>query len=247
MLTLHAASLTTPPLVERLSDSVASGDFLAILGPNGAGKSTLLGLLSGFRKPAQGSVTLDQRPLDDWHPHDLAQRRALVAQQESPVFAWRVDQLAALGAQCDEDEVARWLERLELSDLAQRNVQTLSGGERQRVMIARALCQLAGPSQGTRYLLLDEPTSALDIGQSQALMRCLERLTQQQDLAVICVLHDLNLANAYADRVWLMDRGTRIAGGAPSEVLRADALSELYHAELDELDHSGGHWLALKH
>jgi len=246
MLTLDNAGYRSPPRIDAFSDSVHSGELLAIVGPNGAGKSTLLNLLSGFRAPQLGQVTLNQRPLGDWSKEALARRRAVVTQQDRPVFAWRVEELAALGASGDDDEVTYWLRELDLAHLAGRSVLTLSGGELQRVMIARALCQLGGPEDGHRLLLLDEPTSALDIGQQQSLMRLLRRLVHHQSLAVVCVLHDLNLAASFADRVWLLDNGKRLAEGPPAEVLKAEHLSQIYRVELDDIVHAQGHWLALR-
>lgn len=235
MLSLESASLEGAPLLAPISDHISPGQLLAIVGPNGAGKSTLLGLLSGFRQPDHGRVCLEGRELALWTVATLATRRALVAQQERPAFAWPLRDLVALGAHCSDDDIDRTLQELELDTLATRSVLTLSGGELQRVMIARALCQLKGPQPGPRYLLLDEPTSALDIGQQQNLMRLLRRQTRCTELAVICVLHDLNLASRFADRVWLMDRGCRIDAGPPTDVLRAERLAPIYRAELDDI------------
>ena len=246
MLTLKEASLQGPPYLAALNAHIDTGELLVIIGPNGAGKSTLLGLLSGFLCPDQGSVLLDGRCLSHWPAEALAARRAVVGQKDRPVFAWRVEELVALGARGQVSQP--WLHELDLTSLAKRSVLTLSGGELQRVMIARALAQLDGPVLGTRYLLLDEPTSALDIGQQQGLMRLLRRLTRQYDLSVICVLHDLNLASSFADRVWLLNDGQRIAAGRPDEVLRAQQLAHVYRAELEDIPRPGdrGHWLALR-
>nr|WP_300312965.1 ATP-binding cassette domain-containing protein [Halomonas sp.] len=246
MLTLKEAGLKGPPYLAPFNAHIDTGELLVIIGPNGAGKSTLLGLLSGFHCPDQGSVHLDGRCLSHWPAKALAARRAVVAQKDRPIFAWRVEELVTLGAQGQVSQP--WLHELDLTSLAERSVLTLSGGELQRVMIARALAQLDGPVLGTRYLLLDEPTSALDIGQQQSLMRLLRRLTRQYDLSVICVLHDLNLASSFADRIWLLNDGQRIAAGRPDEVLRAQQLAHIYRAELEDIPHPSdrGHWLALK-
>lgn len=235
MLTLETAGFDGMPWLAPIDDQVRPGELLAIVGPNGAGKSTLLRLLSGFQTPDQGRVMLDGLQLRQWSVASLAKRRALVAQQERPAFAWPVRELVALGAQCGDDEVADTLRELELDQLASRSVLTLSGGELQRVMIARALCQLKSAEKGARYLLLDEPTSALDIGQQQNLMRLLHRQTRHSELAVVCVLHDLNLASRFADRVWLMHQGYRIDAGHPGDVLRAELLAPIYRAELDDI------------
>ncbi|MBF8222162.1 ATP-binding cassette domain-containing protein [Halomonas sp. 328] len=245
MLTLFSAGFTTTPALAPISDRLMPGELLAIVGPNGAGKSTLLTLLSGFRVPEQGSVCLDGMPLTAWEPQALARRRALVAQQVRPSFDWEVRELVALGSDAGAERVDACLAALDLTLLAERRLTGLSGGEAQRCLVARALCQLAadqlvgetdtGADQAPPgLLLLDEPTSALDIGQQQRLMRLLRRLASERGLAIACVLHDLNLAGRFAHRVWLLDKGRRIAAGTPEEVLSAARLASIFEAELDE-------------
>lgn len=246
MLTLDNAGFTQLPRLAPFSDRVQTGEMLAIIGPNGAGKSTLLSLLSGFRAPHIGQVCLDNISLADWPRATLASRRAVVAQREQPVFDWRVEELATLGARASNDEAQRWMHELDIAHLAARVAPTLSGGELQRVMIVRALCQLAQTPEPSRLLLLDEPTSALDIGQQQALMRLLHRLTRKHAMGVVCVLHDINLALRFADRVWLVDQGQRIASGPPDQVLSPSRLSDIYRVELDDIAHGNDRWLAIR-
>ncbi|WP_104202142.1 ATP-binding cassette domain-containing protein [Billgrantia saliphila] len=237
MLTLYNAGFIASPSLAPISDRLQPGELLAIVGPNGAGKSTLLTLLSGYRRPDRGSVCLGGVPLHCWDPRQLARRRALVAQKLTLGFDWPVRDLVALGSDAAPDEVEAALSLLDLQPLAARGAQHLSGGETQRVMVARALCQLglgsiAGMPLGG-MLLLDEPTSALDIGQQQRLMRLLRRLVEVQRMTVCCVLHDLNLAARYAHRVWLLERGERIAAGTPEAVLTPGCLARVFDAELD--------------
>ncbi|KAA0012596.1 ATP-binding cassette domain-containing protein [Billgrantia pellis] len=237
MLTLYNVGVTAPPAFVPISDRLPPGELLAIVGPNGAGKSTLLTLLSGYRRPDRGSVCLDGMPLHGWNARQLARRRALVAQKLTLGFDWPVRDLVALGSTASPDDVEAVLSMLDLQPLAARGVQHLSGGESQRVMVARALCQLglgrsmSMPSGGV--LLLDEPTSALDIGQQQRLMRLLRGLAEMHGMTVCCVLHDLNLAARYAHRVWLLERGERIAAGTPEAVLTPGCLARVFGAELD--------------
>ena len=137
MLTLHQAGLTTTPTIAPLDGTIRPGELLAIVGPNGAGKSTLLSMLSGFRAAEQGELHLDGKPLREWPIAELANRRALVAQQELPGFDWQTDELLSLGSNPSKSLVAALLDDLDLTHLAKRSVLSLSGGERQRVMIAR--------------------------------------------------------------------------------------------------------------
>lgn len=250
MLTLHQAGLERAPFLHSLEDQITPGELLAIVGPNGAGKSTLLSLLSGFRPCERGYICLDDKPLTQWRIEALAGRRALVAQQEIPGFAWQVEELVSLGSSPGAALLAELLDDLDLIHLAGRSVLSLSGGERQRVMIARGACQLL--SRHTQFtndgglLLLDEPTSALDIGQQQRLMRQLRRWASRYQMAIICVLHDLNLANIFADRVWLLHKGRRIAQGNPAEVLTPKIIAQTYAAQLQKVSGEHSSLLALK-
>ncbi|KIN14310.1 ATP-binding cassette domain-containing protein [Vreelandella titanicae] len=240
MLTLHQAGLTTTPAIAPLDGTIRPGELLAIVGPNGAGKSTLLSMLSGFRPAEQGELHLDGKPLREWPIAELANRRALVAQQELPGFDWQTDELLSLGSNPAKPLVAALLDDLDLTHLAKRSVLSLSGGERQRVMIARGACQLLSRCSPTAkdggILLLDEPTSALDIGQQQRLMRQLRGWAAQHRMAIVCVLHDLNLASTYADRVWLLHQGQRIDHGLPNQVLNPATIAKIYAAELQHIE-----------
>ena len=236
MLTLHKAGLSTTPSLVPIDDTLRPGELLAIVGPNGAGKSTLLSMLSGYRPCEEGEVRLDGRLLQEWEIDALASRRALVAQQEPLGFDWRVEELVCLGCNPEKALIAELLDDLDLIHLAKRSALTLSGGERQRVMVARGACQILSRRSATAHdgglLLLDEPTSALDIGQQQRLMRQLRVWAEQHQMAIVCVLHDLNLASTYADRVWLLNKGQRISHGLPNQVLSLDTIADIYAAEL---------------
>lgn len=236
MLTLHQAGFTTTPSIAPLDGTLRPGELLAIVGPNGAGKSTLLSMLSGFRPCEQGELHLDGKRLSEWPISELANRRALVAQQELPDFDWQLAELVGLGSNPSSALIAELLHDLDLIHLAKRSVLSLSGGERQRVMIARGACQLLSrrsPSaKDGGLLLLDEPTSALDIGQQQRLMRQLRAWAERHQMAIVCVLHDLNLASTYADRVWLLHQGQRIAHGSPALVLAPATIAKVYDVEL---------------
>ena len=169
MLTLHQAGLTTTPAIAPLDGTIRPGELLAIVGPNGAGKSTLLSMLSGFRPAQQGELHLDGKRLSEWPIAELANRRALVAQQELPGFDWQTDELMSLGSNPPDSLVAELLNDLDLTHLAKRSVLSLSGGERQRVMIARGACQLlsrcAPTAKDGGLLMLDEPLSLIHISE----------------------------------------------------------------------------------
>jgi iron complex transport system ATP-binding protein len=226
-------------LLKDVSVALEPGQVTVIIGPNGAGKSTLLRVLSGELRPSGGEVRLDDRPLPAISAASLASRRAIVPQATTLAFDFRAVEVVLLGCTVPgfgldigniEMAAIAALQRVGLTGLEHRPYAHLSGGERQRVHVARALCQLATSpvqSPGQKSLLMDEPTSSLDISHQDLV---LEEARQQaaDGLAVLMVLHDLNLASAFADHLLLLSAGEVIAAGAPRDVLRDDLLSAAY-------------------
>lgn len=238
MLELIDVSLEQPFALAPLHEHIEAGQLLGLIGPNGAGKSTLLSLISGYLKPAQGEIRLLGRPLHAWRPQQLARSRALVTQHVESAFDWPVHAFIRLGQAHAGEPLAAIIDALDIGHLLERGVLSLSGGEMQRVTIARAINQLAidplrqDDERPPCLLLLDEPTSALDIGQQQNLMRLLRRLARSPRIAVVCVLHDLNLAAHYCDRLWLLERGQLRASGTPAEVLSAERIAQVFAAQV---------------
>jgi iron complex transport system ATP-binding protein len=221
----------TRALVSRVSLSVCAGEVVALIGPNGAGKSTLLRVLAGELAPDEGLVGLDGRPLHEWGVAALTRRRAVLAQATHVPFPVTAKDVVALGriphagrASAEEDgaAVAAALRAAGIAHLAARQYQTLSGGEQQRTQLARVLAQLdheAAMADGApRYLLLDEPTSALDLAQQQAILSMVRTLAKR-GVGVLAVLHDLNLAAGFADRIVALSDGKVVAEGPPESVL----------------------------
>lgn len=211
-------------LVDDLSLSIRPGEVVAIVGPNGAGKTTTLRLLAGESAPSDGRVLLDDQPLDAHEPGDLARRRAVLPQQSALAFGFSALDVVLLGRTphrttraADLDAAARAMELAGVLDLAAQRYPTLSGGEKQRVHLARTLAQLDG-AEGDRYLLLDEPTSALDLAHQHAVLRVAQRLASS-GVGVLTVLHDLNLAAQYADRIAVLADGQLVALGSAESVL----------------------------
>jgi iron complex transport system ATP-binding protein len=244
---LRAEGLTIRRGGRTLLDDVAvelrPGQLTVLLGPNGAGKSTLFRLLAGEHVPDDGFVEFDGKRLKDWDSRALARRRAVVPQHSTLNFPFRVHEVVAMGRlpfvgtseqQFDRQLIARAMGLAEISGFAERLYPTLSGGERQRVHLARALAQLetvSGDSSGEKMLLLDEPTSSLDWPHQQALLEIL-RSRAQAGWAILVILHDLNLAMAYADQVWLMRGGVLRATGAPEEVVSAKNVADVFEVQL---------------
>ena len=233
--TIRAPGRPGRTLLAGVSLQVRAGEVLAVVGPNGAGKSTLLRVLAGALVPTGGGVTIGARAAGDWHPLELARRRAVVSQQVALTFPMTVTEVVALGrlpwhgtpaAQADAVAVAAALARFGLTALAGRAYTTLSGGERQRVQVARAVAQLDG-AQRPAALLLDEPTASLDVSHRVGLLRGLRALAAEGS-AVMAVLHDLNEAAFVADRVAVLRSGSLLACGPPAAVLTAPAMEATY-------------------
>lgn len=229
-------------VIDNVSLTLAKGELVALIGPNGAGKSTLLRLLTGFLKPATGRCLLDGKKLNDWNTQTLSRHRAVMRQQTQLGFDWQVEAVIAMGrspwTQRPEPAlIAQVMEMTGCTPLAGRQYAALSGGEQQRVQLARALAQLWRDGAPRGWLFLDEPTSALDLFHQQHLLRMLKRLAAAGDLHVCIVLHDLNLAALWADRIVLLHNGSIVSQGTPDTVLQADDLMRWYGAQV----HVGRH------
>ncbi len=233
----------TRPVLHDVSLQLPSGCVLAVIGPNGAGKTTLIRALTGILPPQSGQITIDGRDLNQLTASERARHIAVVpqARQLPPAFtAWetvllgRTPHLNWLGQTSQNDEaIARQaMERTHTLELVDRPVGELSGGEQQRLLLARALAQAAP------ILLMDEPTAHLDLKYQFSLLEEIRLLAQKDKLAVLVVLHDLNLVARYAGQVLLLVEGRVRALGAPSEVLTGEILSEAYHIPLEVL-HAG--------
>jgi iron complex transport system ATP-binding protein len=223
-------------IIDDVSFSVAAGEMLGILGPNGSGKSTLLRLLSGVLAPASGAVHVHDRPLASYSRRQLGQAIAVVPQDTAIEFPFSVTEVVLMGRsphlggfafEGDRDvEVAHQaMRRTGVIHLAHRSIHELSGGERQRVILARALAQEAG------IMLLDEPGAFLDIRHTVEIYDLLQDL-QLEGRTIVTVLHDLNLAALYCNRVALLKAGRLFRLGTPAEVITYNALIDVYETEV---------------
>jgi iron complex transport system ATP-binding protein len=219
-------------VVSDLSMRVDSGDFIAIIGPNGSGKTSFLKSISRALKPRQGVVLLGGENLYDLPARQVARNLAMVPQDSQLAFGFTALEVVIMGrnphlgrlqsAGAQDLEIARQaMEKANVWHLADRPVTELSGGERQRVIIAQAL------AQDTRLLLLDEPTQHLDINHQLALLHMLSEMCGR-GLAVIMVIHDINLASQYCNQILVIKKGREFARGTPQEVLTSAVLQEVF-------------------
>lgn len=243
MLTAHnlSYSVNGTPLVCEIHLEVQTGEFLALVGPNGAGKSTLLKLLSGDLHPSSGSITLNGTPLKKYRAHELALQRAVMAQNVQVSFEFTVREVVMMGrhphirfgsgeSKRDADIVQQALDATETAHLSHRFYPTLSGGEQARVTLARVL------AQDTPLLLLDEPTAAQDLRHQQLVMGLMKNLTAQGK-TVIAIVHDLNLAAVYADKIGIVHQGKLVHPGTPDEVLTEEILESVFALPVRVIDH----------
>ena len=220
-------------IVDGLDLDVVAGTITAVIGPNGCGKSTLLRALGRLLKPTAGQVVLDGKRIDRIPTREIAKVLGLLPQAPSAPEGLTVADLVARGrhphqawyrqwSADDEDAVAQALEWTGIADLAERPVDQLSGGQRQRAWISMAL------AQGTDLLLLDEPTTFLDLAHQVDVLELVRRLHSEAGRTVVMVLHDLNLAARYADRLVAMREGRIVAAGKPAEVITEELLEKVF-------------------
>lgn len=220
------------PLVQGVSTALMPGAVLGIIGPNGAGKSTLVKLLIGQFPPEAGTVALMGRPLFDWPRRERAALIGHLPQHFEPHWDYRVDELLRLGLDRAGPKAPR-LETLAghfgLDAILKRHWSTLSGGERARTLAAAVL------APDPPVVLADEPAAALDVGQAAALMARLRKLADG-GAAVAVVVHDLNLAARWCDRLLLMEAGRAVMEASPAEVLQSPELDRVFATRFQRVE-----------
>ncbi|APR83429.1 Vitamin B12 ABC transporter, ATPase component BtuD [Minicystis rosea] len=242
-----SAGYGTTDVLRDVSLSVQAGQLCVVLGPNGAGKSTLVKVLSGALRPRHGTVTLAGKDLAKLDRPAIARQVAVVPQAVEVAFGFSVREVVMMGraphqgawmhaSDADHAAVERAIEACELHVLADRPVAALSGGEQKRVAIARALAQEAP------VLLLDEAGAHLDVRHTIVVHELVRRELERRELACVAVLHDLNAAARYADRVALIQAGRVVAEGTVPEVMTYRKLTDVFETELyvgvNEIDDS---------
>jgi iron complex transport system ATP-binding protein len=230
------------PVLRRISFDLQDGDFVGIVGPNGSGKSTLIDLIDGLQQPGAGEVLISGVPTRKIRRRQMACEVALVPQHFTLDFDLSVREVVEMGAYCrgkDAEaggEADLTLARLGVPELAARRFTELSGGEKQLVVLAQALMQRA------KLLLLDEPASALDVSHQLRLFDLLKELNGE-GLSVLCILHDLNLAIHYFDKLLVLSEGEVAAYGPPDEVLRPEIVEAVYGVRAYLHKHAGRTYL----
>lgn len=228
-------------LISEVKLDLNPGDFLAVVGPNGAGKSTLCSVLAGDLSPTVGSVQVCGHGVRHSRPAVLARLRSMLTQQAHIRFPFTAREVVMMGrhphirqwrspTEADFAAVQDAMKSVQVMHLADRVYPTLSGGEQRRVSLARVL------AQDTPVLLLDEPTDALDIAHQQLVMSLCRRHADQGK-SILAVLHDLNLAAAFADQIMVLSEGQVVTLGKPEDVLTPQLLLEVFDQHVIVIPH----------
>ncbi|MEZ5425957.1 MAG: heme ABC transporter ATP-binding protein [Pyrinomonadaceae bacterium] len=240
--------------MDDVSFSVNPGEVLAVLGPNGAGKSTLLNALAGTVKTIRGEILFGGKELSRWKTDDLAKVRAVLPQNFDLDFPFKAREVALLGRTPhirfsenarDFRIVEESLKKVEAEEFAGRFYPTLSGGERQRVQLARVLAQIWESQNGhSRYLLLDEPISGLDPAHQHLTLQTAREFAGRET-AVVAVLHDMNLAAQYADKILILKNGKRFICDRPKNVFNSRVIREVFGIDAYVTKHAADYELPL--
>ncbi|MBA3066621.1 ABC transporter ATP-binding protein [bacterium] len=231
-------SYDTMPALEEISFEAEAGEILGVIGPNGSGKTTLLKCINMKLKPLTGTVLADDKNISKLPRREIAKYIGVVPQISSISFPFTVFEVVLMGRysyqkrfrQTKEKEasiVRRCLEITGVKDLSARFITEISGGEYQRVIIARAL------AQEPKALLLDEPTLHLDINHQIEILDLIFNLAKKKKLAVVMVLHDLNLAARYSDRIIALNKGRIFDSGTPEKVISMENINKIYGIDVE--------------
>jgi len=220
------------PILDQANICIKAGEFTAVIGPNGAGKSTLFKLLSGELSCQYGRITYNGNRIRDLKTTQLATLRAVMPQQSTVTFPFRALEVVELGLLLSKQSfcptsIQEVMTATSTWHLRDQQVDNLSGGERQRVQLARVLAQIWEAKPFPRYLLLDEPTSSMDIAQQHLVLQVVSQLKRRQ-IGILAILHDLNLAANYADKVVLLKNGTILHQGPTEEIMTSQNLQQVF-------------------
>ena len=229
-------------VVDSVSLQVEIGEVVALIGPNGAGKTSLVRAISGVTDIHSGLVLFGGSDIIQLPPPERSKLLSVVPQVAYVGGAFTVEQVIMMGRTPymswlgrpsleDQEQVSNAMEVTSTRSLAHRRIAELSGGEQQRVMLARAL------AQDTPLLVLDEPTNHLDLQHQSTILSLVRDQSRQRNLAVLMVLHDLNLVSLFADKAALLVEGRIVEYGKPEEVLTEKNLGQAYQTELDVITH----------
>jgi iron complex transport system ATP-binding protein len=222
-------------VVEDVTVDIQPRKITSFIGPNGAGKSTLLSMVSRLLDADTGEVLIDKSNVKRMKSNDFAKRISILKQSNYMDVRLTIRELVSFGrfpyskgrlTVEDERIVDQSLEYMHLTEMQDRFLDELSGGQRQRAFIAMVI------AQDTEYILLDEPLNNLDMKHSVQIMKILRRLVDELGKTVVIVLHDINFASVYSDRIVAMKDGKVVKDGPTEEIIQSEALKEIYDMDI---------------
>lgn len=231
------------PVLQNVNWNVKSGQFWGIIGPNGSGKTTLLNLISGVEQPDHGEIRFGGKLLTSYGRKELSRRLAVLQQDGLPSVPFPVRDVLEMGRfpfqdwrgkETDENAeqlLTEIMEKLELEELSNRPLNVLSGGQRQRVALGKVM------AQQPEVVLLDEPTTYLDIRYQMTFMELVSSWQREEGLTVIAVMHDLNLAALFCDRLLVLQEGKIVAEGTPDEIMSSETLEQVFEVKTHIVSH----------
>ena len=242
MITIRNVSHTigSNPILNDVSLDIPEGGITALIGPNGAGKSTLLSFMARLQPLVYGNISYAGKDIKTTPTAELARTLSILTQENSIMSRITVRDLLMFGrypyhqgrpSETDKTIVEEALAEFHLQDFADRYLTELSGGQRQRALIAMTFCQK------TDHVLLDEPLNNLDMFHARELMRLLRQLTDELALTTVMVVHDINMAAAYADTIVAMKNGEIAMIGTPEEIITQENLKTVFNLEAEVLSH----------
>ena len=230
------------PVVEDVTVTIQPKTITSFIGPNGAGKSTLLSMVSRLLDSDTGEVLLDKNNVKKMKSDEFAKQVAILKQSNHLNVRLTVRELVSFGRYPyskgrlnieDEKYVEQALEYMNLMDIQDKFLDELSGGQKQRAFISMVI------AQDTEYILLDEPLNNLDMKHSVQIMKILRKLVDELGKTVVIVLHDINFASVYSDRIVALKNGRVVKDGPTNEIINSDALREVYDMHIPVQEQNG--------
>ncbi len=230
------------PVVEDVTITIEPGTITSFIGPNGAGKSTLLSMVSRLLEADTGEVLLDRNNVKKWRSNEFAKRVSILKQANHINVRLTVRELIAFGRYPysrgrltaeDEQFVDQAVAYMNLGEMQHKFLDELSGGQKQRAFIAMVI------AQDTEYILLDEPLNNLDMKHSVQIMKILRKLVDELGKTVVIVLHDINFASVYSDRIVALKDGRLVKDGPTHEIIKTDSLREIYDMDIPVQEQNG--------
>lgn len=226
-------------VVDKVSTTIEKGKITSFIGPNGAGKSTLLSIISRLIPKKEGEVIIDGTPLEDWKNGELARKISILKQSNHINIKLTIRELVSFGrfpysqgnlTKEDEKYIDEAIDYMKLRDIQHKYLDQLSGGQRQRAYIAMVI------AQNTEYILLDEPLNNLDMKHSVEIMKILRNLVDELNKTVAIVIHDINFASCYSDKIVALKNGKLVEEGCTDKIINKESLTEIYEMDFDVTD-----------